>query len=215
MNPKLPHLLVCEEPSAPTAKSLLCSDKESAAEASTTVSRVLRGAANNPDAIADIFPLVYEELRSIAVHSLRQERRDHTLSATALVHEAYLRLSSSDPKRLRGRGHFFAAAAVAMRRVLVDHARRQLAAKRIPRRRMVPLEDNQPLVSMINPNLLALDQALFALGDVEPRMAQIVELKYFAGLSEHETAEVLGVSNKTVRRAWAAAKVWLHRKMAQ
>ncbi|MEM6796000.1 MAG: ECF-type sigma factor [Acidobacteriota bacterium] len=179
------------------------------------MSRVLRDAANNPDAIDDIFPRVYEELRSMAGQSLRHERQDHTLSATALVHEAYLRLSASDPTRLRGRRHFFAAAAVAMRRVLVDHARRQLAAKRIPRRQIEPLDDDQPLVSIVDPNLLALDQALFALGEVDPRMVRIVELKYFAGLSEQQAAEVLGVSNKTVRRAWAAARVWLHRKMTQ
>ena len=188
---------------------------ESADRPNSTVSRVLRDAVNNPDAIADILPLVYEELRKMASLSLRKERRNHTLSATALVHEAYLRLSSSDPTRFRGRQHFFAAAAVAMRRVLVDHARRQLAGKRIPRQHLVPLEEQQQLVSMIHPNLLALDQALDALAKVDQRMVQIVELRYFAGLSEKQTAEVLDVSPTTVRRSWAAAKVWLHRKMTR
>ena len=215
MASKRSHLPIRQDLADPPAEGLLSRGGEPTADPSTTVSRILRDAANDPDAIADIFPLVYEELRRMASLSLRQERRDHTLSATALVHEAYLRLSGSDPTRLRGRRHFFAAAAVAMRRVLVDHARRQLAAKRIPRQHIVPLEESQPLVSMVNPNLLALDQALSALGGVDKRMAQIVELKYFAGLSEQQTAEVLGVSNKTVRRSWAAAKVWLHRKMTQ
>lgn len=203
------------ERARPSAECLVTRTGEPAARPSTTVSRILREAADDPNAIADIFPLVYDELRRLASLSLRQERRDHTLSATALVHEAYLRLSSSDPARLRGRQHFFAAAAVAMRRILVDHARRQQAAKRIPRQQIVPLEDIQPFAYMIDANLLALDQALSALDDVDQRMARIVELKYFAGLSEQQTAEVLGVSNKTVRRSWAAAKVWLHRKMTQ
>ena len=179
----------------------------------TAVSRVLRQAADNPDVIADLLPLVYEELRGMANVAMRKERPEHTLSATALVHEAYLRLRGSDPTRFRGRQHFFAAAAVAMRRVLVDHARRQLAGKRIPRQQVVPLEDSPLLVTMIKPDLLALDQALETLGQVDERLVRIVELRHFAGLSERQSAEVLGVSMTTVRRSWAAAKVWLRREM--
>ncbi|MEO1087145.1 MAG: ECF-type sigma factor [Acidobacteriota bacterium] len=177
------------------------------------MSRVLRRAGENPDAIDQILPRIYDELHSMARLSLRKERREHTLSSTELVHEAYLRLNRSEATSFRDRQHFFAAAAVAMRRVLVDHARRHLAQKRIPRQQIVALDETPDLAAILDVDLLALDEALHALGELDRRMVRTVELRFFAGLSERQTAEVLNVSPTTVRRAWAAAKVWLRRRM--
>ena len=178
-----------------------------------TVSRVLRQSGKNPAVIDQILPRVYEELHSIAGLYMRKERREHTLSATDLVHEAYLRLSRSEPTSFRGRQHFFAAAAVAMRRVLVDHARRHQAQKRIPREQIVALDEAPDLAEVLDLDLLALDEALCDLSKLDQRLVQTVELRFFAGLSEQETAEVLEVSPATVRRSWAAAKIWLRRRM--
>ena len=191
----------------------LASDETRAGEASTTVSRVLRQAGKDPEIIDQILPLVYEELQNIAGIALRKERRDHTLSPTALVHEAYLRLCGSEPTSFQGRQHFFAAAALSMRRVLVDHARRQLADKRIPRGQIVPIDKTPEPAQVVDLDVLALDEALSALAQLNRRMAKTVELRYFAGLTEAQTAELLEVSPVTVRRDWATAKIWLRRKM--
>ncbi|MEM6793298.1 MAG: ECF-type sigma factor [Acidobacteriota bacterium] len=177
------------------------------------MSQVLRQAGQNSAAIDQILPRVYRELYTIAQLSLRKERREHTLSATALVHEAYLRLSGSRPTSFRDRQHFFAAAATVMRRVLVDHARHHQAQKRIPREQTVAFDESLHLAETLDLDLLALDQALCALGALDPRLVKTVELRFFAGLSEQQTADVLEVSPTTVRRAWATAKVWLRREM--
>ena len=179
----------------------------------STVTRILHGAAYSADAVEEILPIVYDELRRMAAMSLRKERAGHTLAATELVHEAYLRLFGGDQPLYKDRRHFFATAAISIRRILVEHARRKSAGKRIPAEAIVPLDEVPEPSAAADTDLVALDQALTALAEFEPRMAQVVELRYFGGLSESETAEVLEVSRATVSRAWQTARVWLRRKM--
>jgi RNA polymerase sigma factor (TIGR02999 family) len=166
------------------------------------------------EAFEDLLPLVYDELRRLAASYLRKERRDHTLQATALVHEAYLRLSGGVALDLQDRAHFFTVAARAMRRVLVDHARRQRADKRIGAGRKVSLDDAPETPVVVDADVLAVHEALELLAQIEPRQAQLVELRYFGGLSNPEAAEVLEVSIKTVERDWRIARTWLHRRLS-
>jgi RNA polymerase sigma factor (TIGR02999 family) len=163
-----------------------------------------------PEAWDRLLPLVYEELHRLARYHLRHERDGHTLNATALVHEAYLKLV--DPARLPAgdRRYFFAISSRAMRQVLVDHARRQRAAKRGAGVRMVPLGDVDAAVEEEAESLLALDEALSRLAELDVRLARVVECRYFAGLTEEETAEALGVTARTVRRDWTKARLWLY-----
>jgi len=161
----------------------------------------------------DLLPLVYRELRRRAAGFLRQERRDHTLQPTALVNEAYLRLVGRQPVAWRNRAHFFAVAAQIMRRILVDHARARRATKRPGRALRVELDDRIGATQPRNFDLLALDDALTALTALDPQLGQIVALRYFAGLSEQQVAEVLSVSRSTVTREWQTAKTWLYRRM--
>jgi RNA polymerase sigma factor (TIGR02999 family) len=164
--------------------------------------------AGDPKAAAQLLPLVYDELRKLAAARMAEERADHTLQPTALVHEAYVRLVGGDPGRpWNGRSHFFAAAAEAMRRILVDVARRKLADKRgaNPQRHALdglsaPERDEE---------LIALDDALRKLAEVEPQKARLVELRYFAGLTGEQAAEALGISPTTADRYWAYARAWL------
>ena len=179
----------------------------------STVTRILQGSAYSDEAVEDILPRVYKELRKVAAVSLRKERAGHSLVATELVHEAYLRLFTGEQPRYNDRRHFFATAAIAMRRILVEHARKKQAGKRIPAEAVVPLEKAPEIAVAGNTDLLALDQALKKLAEFDPRGAQVVELRYFAGLTESEAAEVLEVSRPTVSRAWSAARVWLSREM--
>jgi RNA polymerase sigma factor (TIGR02999 family) len=170
-----------------------------------------RGEAQRVD---ELLPLVYDELRAMARQKLRNERHGHTLDATALVHEAYLRLvRSEDPHGFGGRGHFFAAAAEAMRRILVDSARRRLRVKRGGARQRVELSDSVATLPRNDADLLALDEALERLAAVDPRKAQLVKLRYFAGLTGEEAARSLGVGISTADRDWAYAKAWLFREM--
>jgi RNA polymerase sigma-70 factor, ECF subfamily len=164
-------------------------------------------------ALDHLFPLVYRELQAIARRRLRNERSDHTLNTTALVHEAYLKLTGLERLEYRNRAHFFAVAARAMRRILVDHAVRSKAQKRGGERQQVPLEQLNLLEEDSADELLALDQALSRLAEISERQATLVECRYFAGLSIAETAEVLGVSAATVKREWAVARAWLHREL--
>lgn len=179
------------------------------------ITRILQGAAYNQNAVEEILPVVYGELRRLAASFLRKESRQHTLAATDLVHEAYLRLFGGEQPRYTDRRHFFSTAAIAMRRILVENARRKQAGKRIPAHALVPLEDSpEPSASSDDAiDILALDRALTTLAEADPRMAQLVELRYFAGLTESEVAEVLAVSRPTVARLWRAARVWLRREM--
>lgn len=178
------------------------------------ITRILQGAAYSQDAVEEILPIVYGELRRLAASFLRRESNHNTLAATDLVHEAYLRLFGGEQPRYTDRRHFFSTAAIAMRRILVEHARRKQAGKRIPAHALIPLEDSpEPSSTSDEIDILALDRALTSLAKADPRMAQMVELRYFGGLTESEVAQVLDVSRPTVARLWRAARVWLRREM--
>jgi RNA polymerase sigma factor (TIGR02999 family) len=157
--------------------------------------------------------VIYRELRRRAAAYLRRERQDHTLQPTALVHEAYLRLLGQQRVRWQDRAHFFGIAAQMMRRVLVDHARTHRAAKRPAAVLRVAFDDQLATVQPRECELLLIDQALEDLARIDPRQAQIVELRYFGGLSEEEVATTLSVSRATVTREWKTARAWLYRRM--
>jgi RNA polymerase sigma factor (TIGR02999 family) len=177
------------------------------------VSRVLSAMrAGDEDAFERLVPLVYQELRTLAAAQLRREHPGHTLHPTELVHEAYVRLRQGDAG-WENRAHFFGAAARAMRRVLVDHARKRSARKRGGEVRRVTLGDLGIPSRDPELELLALDEALTALAAEHERHARLVELRYFAGCSIAHTAEVLGVSPATVKRDWAFARAWLHARI--
>jgi RNA polymerase sigma factor (TIGR02999 family) len=163
----------------------------------------------------DVLPLVYRELRRRAAGYLRQERTDHTLQPTALVHEAYLRLVGQDRIEWRNRAQFFGVAAQMMRRILVDHARAHRAAKRPGGALKVMLDDRIGATSPRGWDLLALDEALNKLQTFDPRLSQIVELRYFGGLSEEAVADVMAISRSTVTREWQTARTWLYRQLTE
>jgi RNA polymerase sigma factor (TIGR02999 family) len=160
--------------------------------------------------MAQALPQVYEELRRIACREFRRERPDHTLQATAIVHEAYLRLAEVRGLDWPSRNHFFAFAAHLMRRILVDHARHHNRAKRGGAAIHASLDEVAELALLQTPDLVALDDALLALERREPQLATLVELRFFAGLTLEETGEALGISAETVSRRWRLAKAWLH-----
>jgi RNA polymerase sigma factor (TIGR02999 family) len=169
----------------------------------------------DPHAAEQLLPLVYEELRKLAAQKLAQEKPGQTLQATALVHEAYMRLvGTGEVQHWDSRGHFFAAAAEAMRRILVEAARRKGSAKRggdLVRRE---LDEGDAVIEAGDPDrLLALDEALTKLAASEPELAKLVELRFFTGLGVEETAKALGVSPRTVKRDWSYARAWLRREM--
>ncbi len=166
----------------------------------------------DPDAREQLLPLVYRELRRQAASYLRRERRDHTLPATALVHEAYLRLVGQEAS-YANRAHFLALAASMMRRVLVDHARARAAAKRPRPDLLIALDEASPAVEPRPVELLSLDRALTELAAVDERQARLVELRYFVGLTAEETAEVMDISLTTVKREWSLARAWLYRHL--
>lgn len=157
-----------------------------------------------------LLPLVYDELRRVAHRQLQQWGPGHTLNTTALVHEAYIRLADGSSLSLSDRAHFFAVAARAMRYVLIDHARKHDAAKRGGAWQQVPLEDGQLRVEQRVDTLLALDAALTRLADLNERLARVVECRFFGGMTDEETAAALGVSDRTVRRDWTKARLWLY-----
>jgi RNA polymerase sigma factor (TIGR02999 family) len=167
----------------------------------------------NAGAADDLLPLVYEELRVLAAQRLSKEPPGQTLQATALVHEAYIRLVGDEPQDWNGRGHFFAAAAEAMRRILVESARRKKSAKRGGDRRRVDLEHWDLTVQTSPDDLLALDEALTALAEEDPVTADLVKLRYFAGLSLEQVAGILEISQRTAARYWAYGRVWLLREI--
>ncbi len=177
------------------------------------VSELLRAwAGGDLRARDELVPLVYHELRRRASGYLRHERPDHTLQATALVHEAFLRLAGHNRVAWQNRGHFYAVAAQAMRRILVDHARERRAAKRPGARNRVDLDDQIPVPEFPS-DILLLDEALNELSAMDPRQGRIVELRYFGGLSEQEVADALSVSRATVTREWKRARAWLFHRM--
>ncbi len=165
-------------------------------------------------ALDRLIPLVYEELRRLAHHYLRRERPGYTLQTSALVNEAYLRLVDHKGMRWQNRAHFYAVAAQAMRRILVDHARSRDAAKRGGGANLIGLDEAATAAQMQAANLLALDEALNQLALIDKRKSRIVELRYFGGMSVEETAEVIGVSPVTVMREWSSAKAWLLRAIS-
>lgn len=156
-----------------------------------------------------LFSTVYSELRKLAAHYLRQERPDHTLQPTALVHEMYLRLFASGPVNWQNRAHFFAVAAQQLRRILVNHARDRQAAKRGGKQVKLTLTEVNGIAQPCNEDLLLVDEALRHLEELDPRSAQVVELRFFGGLTEAEAAEALGTSLATVKRDWEFARAWL------
>jgi RNA polymerase sigma-70 factor, ECF subfamily len=170
-------------------------------------------AKGNQDAASKLIPLVYNELRRLAGGYMRRERPDHTLQATALVHEAYLKLVEQRVVSWQGRAHFFGIAAQMMRRILIDHARGHLRDKRGAGQKALPIDEALVFAPEQSAELVRLDQSLENLAKMDPRQARIVELRFFAGLTVEQTAEILGVSAKTVKRDWSMAKAWLHGDM--
>ena len=181
------------------------------------VTRLLVAWRSGADGAEDeLFAIVYQELRRIARHHLRRERADHTFGATALVHEAYMRLVDQTRVEWADRAQFFAIASRMMRRVLVDHARRHRAAKRDGARVRVSFGAAPPASIVADERaatLLAVDDALTRLGAHDERLARVVECRFFAGLTEAETSEVLGVTERTIQRDWAKAKQWLYAEL--
>jgi RNA polymerase sigma factor (TIGR02999 family) len=168
-----------------------------------------------PHAAERLLPLVYDELRRLAARKMAHEAADHTLQPTALVHEAYVRLVGPGAGlKWDSRGHFFAAAAEAMRRILIEHARRKHSAKRGGRQTRRELQEDDAVVEPgRHDQLIDLDAALTKLSAAEPDLARLVELRYFAGLSVDEASQVLGISARTVKRNWSYARAWLRREM--
>jgi RNA polymerase sigma factor (TIGR02999 family) len=169
----------------------------------------------DPHAAEKLLPLVYEELRQLAAQKLAQEKPGQTLQATALVHEAYLRLVDSEQaQHWNSRGHFFASAAEAMRRILIDQARRKRGQRHGGASRRRELADDDRVEIPFNDELLDLDEALTELGSTDPQAAELVKLRVFAGMTIEEVAEVQGISPRTVKRNWAYARAWLGRELA-
>jgi RNA polymerase sigma factor (TIGR02999 family) len=173
---------------------------------------LLQMRGGNTEAMDRLFPLVYEELRQLAHAQLRRERPGHTLGTTGLVHETYVRLVDQTRVEWRDRGHFFVAAAWAMRRILVDYARRNRAARRGGGSVRLTLNEDLPAAER-GEMLLALDEALGRLAALDRRLSQVVECRYFGGLTEQETADALGVTRRTIQRDWAKARGWLYLEM--
>jgi len=180
------------------------------------VTQILNAAVQGDRHAAEqLLPLVYDELRKLAAQRMANEAPGQTLQATALVHDAYLRLADVDhPQQWNGRGHFFAAAAEAMRRILVDNAYRKKSLKRGGNRQRLDFNDIEPAVQPEDDDLLALDEALSRLAEVEPRTAELVKLRYFAGFTNKQAADHLGISPRQADSLWAYARVWLHDRIA-
>jgi RNA polymerase sigma factor (TIGR02999 family) len=189
-------------------------DRDGGERVTCLLSAIDRG---EPHAAEELLPIVYDELRALARQRMAAEPSGHTLQATALVHEAYLRLigdASTDAAGWNSRGHFFAAAATAMRRILVERARRRRRLKHGGERARVDLEDGALLSGNPSIDLVDLDDALRRLEGLDERKCRVVMLRYFAGLTIDETAEAMGVSPATVKNDWTYARAWLHRELA-
>lgn len=171
--------------------------------------------AGNEQALENILPLIYDELRRLAHHFLYRERPGHTLQTTALVHEAYLKLIDQKDARWQNRAHFFAIAAQAMRRILIDSTRKHVAEKRGGGGEKLSLDEVARISPEPDTNLLALHEALNALEEIDPLQSRIVELRYFGGLTIEETAEVTKLSPATIKREWAMARAWLYQSLAE
>ena len=181
-----------------------------------TITRLLdQWSQGDEDALAELMPVVYEELSGLAAAYLRRERADHTLQTVDLVNEAYLRLVDQRRIRWQNRAQFFAIAAQMMRRILVNHAKKYLYAKRGGGARKLALDEVLEFSVEKAPELVALDDALRRLASFDPRQARIVELRFFAGLTSEEIAEVLGISVPTVTRDWRTARAWLYQTLSE
>jgi len=181
---------------------------------SDEVTRLLRDwGSGDQQALEKLVPLIYNELRQMAHKCLYRERPGHTLQTTALVHEAYLKLIDQRDARWQNRAHFFAIAAQAMRRILVDSARRHSALKRGGPAENLALDEAANISLEPDPTLLPLDEALNALAEIDPQQGRIVELRFFGGLTIEETAEVMKLSSDTIKREWAMARAWLHQTL--
>lgn len=179
------------------------------------VTALLRSTGSgDPKTVDRVFPFVYDELRRIASVHLRAERSGHTLNTTDLVHETYLKLVDQTQVEWRDRAHFFAIAAMAMRRILVDHARKHRTLKRGGERKQVPLDAAHLSVEDRAELLIELDEALTRLAGIDERMSRVVECRFFGGMTERETAEALGVTSRTVRSDWAKAKAILYLELS-
>lgn len=176
---------------------------------------LLRWSDGDAGALDQLTPVIYDDLRRLARSLLSQERPDHTLSATALVHEAYLKLIDQRRVQWHNRAHFFGAAAHVMRRVLVDHARARASSKRGGSAVKIAMNDSLAIVDALSEDLLDLDAAIDALAAVDGRKARVVEMKFFAGMTSQETAEALHVSDATVERDWTLARAWLIKTMTR
>jgi RNA polymerase sigma factor (TIGR02999 family) len=178
------------------------------------VTRLLSDWSNGDrHALDELLPLVYDELRHLANAYLKRERDGHTLQSTALVHEAFLRLVNQHDVQWQGRAHFFGIAAQMIRRILVDHARAQRAAKRGAGAVRIELGEELAVAQQRDLDLIALDDALERLATMDGRQSRIVELRFFAGLSVEDTADVMGISTATVKREWSSARAWLFREV--
>jgi len=180
---------------------------ETSPDVTALLSELTKG---NPEAGSKLIPLVYDQLRRLADGYMRRERTGHTLQTTALVHEAYLKLLGQRSVDWQNRAHFFGIAAQVMRRVLIDHARSHVRDKRGGGRGAIPLDEALVFSPERSSEFLELNEALERLTQLDARQAQIVEMRFFGGLTVEETAEVLGISPKTVKRDWTVAKAWLH-----
>jgi RNA polymerase sigma factor (TIGR02999 family) len=160
-----------------------------------------------------LLPLVYEELRKLAAHKMAHEAPGQTLQATALVHEAWLRLAGTENPQFQGRGHFFAAAAEAMRRILIDRARQKLSLKRGAGAARVNLDDLEVAAAADDDTLLAVDDALTKLAREDPDSAEFIKLRFFAGMTNAQAAQALGIPERTARRHWSFARAWLFREI--
>lgn len=188
------------------------------AEDSQNITRMLKdwSSGGNREALDQLLPFVYDELHRQASRYLRRERSDHTLQTTALIHEAYLKLIDQREVEWKNRAHFFAVAAQAMRRILVDYARTRKREKRGGDDVKLQLDEAINVsTGERRIDLVALDEALTRLAEFDERQARVVELRYFSGMTEEETAEVLGTSPATVRRDWNMAKAWLHSQLTK
>jgi RNA polymerase sigma factor (TIGR02999 family) len=180
----------------------------------TDVTRILNAIEQGDAKAADkLLPLVYEELRRLAAYKMSKESPGHTLQATALVHEAYIRLVGSEAQNWNSRTHFFAAAAEAMRRILIDNARRKQRLKRGGVQQKVDIDDSEITIEAPSEDLIALDEALTKLASTDKMKADLVKLRYFAGLTLEQAADILGLSKTTAKRHWTYARAWLYRQI--
>ena len=186
--------------------------EESPGDVTRLLHQLRRG---NAQAADQLVPLIYDELRRLASACMRRERPGHTLQATALVHEAYLKLLGQREVEWHDRAHFFAVAATLMRRVLLDHARKRHTAKRGCAPHKATLEDSLLVSDEHLDDVLAMDECLTRLAAIDPQQARLVELRFFAGLNVEEVAEIMSISTATVKREWASAKAWLSREMTR